>query len=133
MLSLFPQLLFLTPIAIALLRVSLGVFVLIIAWQISERRHALTQPKFPLIGHSPEWLIFGAALAYGVVGGLIIAGAWTQLAALVAALGSIKLFVLSRWYPELRIFPESTYALMTVMALALVAAGAGSYAFDLPL
>jgi hypothetical protein len=132
-LSVFPGLLFLTPLAIALLRVVLGLFVLAIAWQVSDNRHALTNPKFPLIGHAPEWLILIAGSAYGVVGGLLLVGAYTQIAAFVAVLGSIKLLVLSRWYPELRLFPQSTYALLLTIALALVATGAGAFAFDLPL
>jgi uncharacterized membrane protein YphA (DoxX/SURF4 family) len=112
---------------------TLGIFVLAIAWQVSDRRHALTNPKFPLIGHFPEWLILVAGTGYGVIGGLLLVGAYTQVAALVAALGSIKLLVLARWYPELRLFPQSTYVLLLVIALALVAMGAGAYGFDLPL
>ncbi len=133
MLSIFPQFLFLTPVAIALLRVTLGICILIIARHTFETRHAWTRPKFPLVGHAPEWLVLVAAVVYGLVGFLLIVGAYSQVAALIALIGSVKLLVLSRWYPELRCFPESTTLLLGIIALSLVATGAGAYAFDLPL
>lgn len=133
MLSLFPQLLFLTPAAIALLRVVTGAYVLYVAWHISERRSALSHEKYPIIGKAPEWLIVPAAFLYAIVGGLLVVGAWTQIAALGAALGMLKLSILSRSHPSLTVLPVSTYLVLLAVSLALVCTGAGAFAFDLPL
>lgn len=133
MLSLFPQLLFLTPAAIALLRVVLGIYALVIAWHTSAHRHEMTRPKLPLIGHPPEWLVLVGACIYGVIGGLLVLGAWTQLVALFAALGALKLAIFTKWHPEFTTMPRSTYILLIVLGLALTCTGAGAFAFDLPL
>lgn len=133
MLTLFPQLLFLTPLAVALLRVVLGIFVFLIAWQTATRRMEMAQVRLPLIGRAPAWLIWIAACGFAVVGGLLIIGAWTQIAALLAALGSLKLAILSRIYPPYATLSTSTYLLLFVISIALVVTGAGIFAFDLPL
>ncbi len=135
LLSAFPQLLFLAPLAIALLRIVAGLFVLYVAWQIAERRTALSHEKYPVIGKAPEWMLLPAALAYAVAGGLLLIGAWTQIAALISALGMLKLSILSRMraHESLAILPESTYLLLLAISVALVVTGAGAFAFDLPL
>lgn len=135
LLSSFPQLLFLSPLAIALLRIVAALFVLYVSWEIAKRRNALSHEKYPLIGRAPEWMMLPAAMAYAVAGGLLLIGAWTQIAALVAAAGMLKLSLLSRMraHPALAILPESTYLLLLAVCLALVVTGAGALAFDLPL
>lgn len=133
MLAIFPQLLFLTPLAIALLRVVAGIFVFLIAWQTATRRTEMSVVHLPIIGCAPAWLIWVAACGFAVVGGLLIIGAWTQVAALLAALGSLKLAILSRIYPPYATLSTSTYILLFVISLALTVTGAGIFAFDLPL
>ena len=133
MLSIFPQLLFLTPLAIALLRVVAGVYIVTIAWATLGRRRTMSQTSLPLVGHAPEWLIVFASVIFGAVGTLLIAGAWTQAAALVAALGSLKLAIISRLYPSFASISTNTCVLLFFICLALIFTGAGAFAFDLPL
>jgi uncharacterized membrane protein YphA (DoxX/SURF4 family) len=133
MLSLFPQLLFLTPLAITLLRVVAGLLAITIAWQSIEKRHIMSHMRLPIVGHSPEWLIWAACMLYAVIGGLLVVGAWTQIAALLATLAALKMTVVSRVWPQFVAFHTMTYVLLFVISLSLIFMGAGAFAFDLPL
>lgn len=133
MLSIFPQLLFLTPLAIALLRITAGVFAIVIAWQCAEKRHLMAQVRLPLIGRAPEWVIWVACMAYAIIGGLLVVGAWTQVAALLATLAALKLAIISRILPQFSALHTTTYILLSIVSLALVFMGAGALALDLPL
>ncbi len=132
MLSIFPQLFFLTPLAIALLRVAAGVVFLCAAWMLVKGRAELSQITFIVIG-SGSWIPLLAAAVNLGLGVLLVVGFYTQAAAIVGALLSLKALVWHRRYP--RFFPlgGTAYALIAVISLALIATGAGAFAFDLPL
>lgn len=133
MLSLLPQLFAFKLFAIALLRLVAGCYVLYIAWQTADHRAEISHTRMPLIGRAPQWLVWIAAMIYAIAGGLLIIGAWTQIAALVAAAGALKLAIFSRqkhaWSP----LTGHAYILLFVIALSLVFLGPGVLAFDLPL
>lgn len=133
MLSLLPQLFAFKLFAITLLRIVAGCYVLFIAWQTADRRAEISRARVPLLGHAPQWLVWLAAMIYAIVGGLLVIGAWTQIAAIVAAAGALKLAILSRrthpWSP----LSGHAYALLFVITLSLVFLGPGILAFDLPL
>lgn len=133
MLATFPELLFLSPLAIALIRVALGASIVLTAHALFAKHDAYEDIRFPVVGRVPRSLVSLGIIGYATVGGLIILGAWTQPVALLACLGTLKLMVLGRIYPGLALFPRSTLALMCVMALALVFTGSGALALDLPL
>jgi hypothetical protein len=114
MLSLFPELLFLAPLAAFVIRVVSGLMFARIAY-----RHVFT----PTTGMR----ILG--IIEGVVAVLLIAGAYTQPAALIAAL----IITTTLFLPTYRTLPRSTLVLLFVMTLSLVVTGAGPFAFDLPL
>lgn len=114
MLSLFPELLFLSPFAPLVIRAALGAFLLAEGWSQTARHDVYAR----IVGWC-EILIAAALLA----------GAWTQAVALLAALA----LALSLALPRLRAFPKSTIALALAMALTLVVTGPGAFAFDLPL
>jgi uncharacterized membrane protein YphA (DoxX/SURF4 family) len=113
MLSIFPELLFLSPLAALLIRVSVA-----IVFALSASRHIRNAPT--------RTRILGAIEA--VVAILLFFGVYTQVAALVA----IALIVAYFFMLE-RPFPKSTLVLLAVMSMSLVVTGAGPYAFDLPL
>jgi hypothetical protein len=114
MLSLFPNILFLTPLAPFLIRAALAVLVALAAW-----RH--------LSGHDSlikVLSVFEIALAVA-----LISGTWTQAAALLG----IVYMGLALAIPRIRVYPISTILLSLVMFATLVVTGAGAFAFDLPL
>ena len=132
MLSLFPSLLFMAPLGIALLRVVVGLYLVYTAWCFLGEQDEIHATRIPLFGHLPYAVVWFGGLVYGVLGALLIVGAWTQAVALLALVGFIKAWVFDRAYATIRRFPRSTYTLLIVASLVLLVSGAGSFDFDLP-
>ncbi|MBI2612965.1 hypothetical protein HYW59_04145 [Candidatus Kaiserbacteria bacterium] len=114
MLSVFPEILFLSPLAPFLIRVALGVLFASTAWAHIRRTDIASR---------------GLSILEFALAAALLAGAWTQPAAL---LGSI---VAAVWLfqPTSRVYQLSTVLLALVMSLSLIVTGAGAFAFDLPL
>lgn len=114
MLSLFPELLFLSPFAAFLIRISVGA----------------------LLGYAAYRHFSDTALSIRILAGvqaiaaaLMIVGAHTQAVAIFALL----LALTSLATENRRIYPKTTLALAAVMAFTLTITGPGPFAFDLPL
>lgn len=114
MLSLFPELLFLAPLSATLLRAALAVTLAMSAW----RRAATENNLERTIG----LLEVGIAIA-------LVAGAWTQAAAMLAA----ALLAYTLLSPRYRTMPKSTAALALAISVSLLVTGPGAFSFDLPL
>lgn len=114
MLSVFPEILFLSPLAPFLIRLALGgVFV------------------FAASAHmqGPSMLLRAFSVIEIVLAILLIAGAWTQL----AALGALIVITVHIFAPSLRTASLGVALLALPMALSLLVTGGGAFAFDLPL
>ena len=116
MLSLFPEILFLSPFAPLIIRVALALLMLYDGYVLLGRSQ--TQARV-------------AALCSFIVAALFFVGAWTQLAAILFAVAFLVYLIFP--YGPGTSMPRSTIALAIVMALTLVLTGPGAYAFDLPL
>lgn len=114
MLSIFPEILFLSPLAPFLIRVALGLLFASAAWTHLKRQDIASRTL---------------SIVEFVIAAALIVGAWTQPAAL---LGSI---VAAVWLfrPTSRVYARSTVLLALVLSLSLIVTGAGAFAFDLPL
>ena len=117
MLSFFPELLFLSPLAALLIRVAAA-----IVFGRSAYKHLTMDQRV--------WVkLFGVVEA--IIAVLLFVGFLTQPAAL---LGLIAIGVI--FYLEMATKPiltQTTWWLMLVMCLSLLVLGAGPFAFDLPL
>jgi len=114
MLSLFPELLFLSPFAAFVIRLALTA---VFAYSAYTRiPHAQTLLK-----------IFGVIDA--IIAIMLLVGFYTQVAALAGLICTIAWLVKADWNP----YPKSTTALALMMCLCLLVLGAGPFAFDLPL
>ena len=133
MLSFFPQLFFLTPLAVALLRIAVGALFLCMAWRTLQSARAMAQIKLPIIGVPPVWLMQVTGAIIGVVGIALVIGLATQLAAIAGAVIAMKRIGLGRRYDTICPLVHSTNILIFVICIALLCMGAGSLAFDLPL
>ena len=133
MLSTFPSLLLYSFFVPTLLRMVVGVFLLMIAAHNVGKRHIIAGTTLPVLGKPGEWLVWVSVVLTGLVGYLLIAGAYTQLAALGAAVVAIKYLFLPKNLRPLVPFSRSTYVLLFFIALSLLVLGAGADAFDLPL
>lgn len=111
MLSVFPELLFLSLFAPLIFRIALAVLFGLASWNhFREKGIALSAAE--------------ALLAI-----LLLIGAWTQLASL-GACALIALYLLS---PRFAPYARSTVWLMLPVTFSLLITGAGAFAFDLPL
>ncbi len=133
MLSVFP-IMFLSLFAHALLRLCLGGAFLYLG-----ARHLRKEQKALEVGFRAHWphLTFFSSWYLGIVeiliGSMLVLGVSTQIAALVAALLSIKMLVLRRTLPHPAIPEPLFYFLALGASLSLFITGAGVFAFDLPL
>ena len=132
MLSLFPQLLFLAPFSATILRVAAGIAFLLLAWVHINKREELSRVDFFFIGHG-AWIPVFATIVELTIATALLAGIYTQLAALFGALVALKSFVWKPRFNELFPLSQSTSALLFAICLSLVFTGAGVFAFDLPL
>lgn len=114
MLSLFPELLFLAPVAVAILRLTLAGYIGYAAW-----RHVAESGAVIRI----------LAIVEAAVAAALIAGFRVQAAAILAALLVAGMMAA----PHLRRYPMSALVLLLLLSLSLVVMGAGAFAFDLPL
>ncbi|MBI5645107.1 hypothetical protein HY970_03340 [Candidatus Kaiserbacteria bacterium] len=114
MLSLFPEILFLSPFSAFLIRLALAGIFANAAWRHVREADITTR---------------GSAVLEIAVATALFVGAWTQLTAIVG----LVLIGLHIAIPQLRTTARGTALLMIVLCLSLLVTGAGAFAFDLPL
>lgn len=132
MLSLFPQILFLAPLGTMLLRVSVALAFLYIAYVQFKRRKEIGQIKFPIVGSGTFWADI-SAVVIAALGIALLIGYATQLVALLGLITSIKHGVFARRYPRAVPLCRLEYFFMAIICISLIFSGAGAFAFDLPL
>ncbi|QQG38002.1 MAG: hypothetical protein HYS26_00395 [Candidatus Kaiserbacteria bacterium] len=114
MLSVFPEILYLSPFAPFLIRVALAVVFGYAAWQHLQRNDM------------PSRVLAVGEIAVAIA---FVAGWWTQPAAILATIvGAIWFF-----QPTSRVYALSTILLSILLPFTLLITGAGALAFDLPL
>lgn len=133
MLNPFPGLLDFGILAPMLIRIAIGAALFYVAIHHYRSKQEIKIALSPLIGKlsgSAAYIWAGAEILVGV---LLIVGAWTQYAAIVASIMAIKSLMLRKQNTALLPLSHSTYLLLLVMSLSLLVSGAGGFAFDLPL
>ena len=132
MFSLFPDLFFLSPLAVALLRIAAGVVFLTIAWDHFSRREQLGEMYFIVVGKG-QWIPLVAAIVELVTGLGLVLGIYTQVAAILGAIGALKSLIWKHRYSTFIPLSHTSSALLLAICLSLIFTGAGAFAFDLPL
>lgn len=137
MLSLFPDFIYL-GVAFSPLVIRLCVAVALIGLARHHLRHKDSLAK--LVSEFAPWLSPHASLAARLSPAITIAvavclflGLFTQGAAVLAAIAAVKVIYFKKKYPDIAPESRSFYVLVLVLSLLLVFAGAGPFAFDLPL
>ena len=133
MFSLFPDILFLTPVAVAFLRIVTGLYFAYIAYRLYVTRNKIAGLKVPVVGHMRLWMVLFSSLATLATGVLLIVGAWTQGAAIVALAIVLKHLAGARRYAQILPLSSGTYALLAALSFALIFTGAGLFGIDWPL
>jgi uncharacterized membrane protein YphA (DoxX/SURF4 family) len=132
MLNPFPDLLVLGFFAPTLVRVAVAAVFIYAGISHWKQREAIGRMRFPIIG-SGEWVAWGSILFHLGVGAALLFGYYTQIAALLGLIGSLKALAFRSHYPHVFIYNRATYVLLAAVCLSLMLSGAGALAFDLPL
>lgn len=132
MLTPFPDLLVLGFFAPTLLRVAVALVFFYGAWAQYSRFAELSELPLPLVGRSST-LIWLSIAAHALIGLMLFTGYYTQIAALLGILGSIKGLVWAGRYPRLFPLCRVDYVFVLVICLSLMVSGAGALAYDLHL
>ena len=131
--SLFPELLNYQYFAITLIRVAAALAFLYMAYRYAFERGEIERARFWPVVHIPAWLtLFGSFVVF-VVAVLLFIGLYTQAAAIVGMVLSLKDVVFANKYPRIMPLSAGAGVLLFVMCLSLLLSGAGAFAFDLPL
>jgi hypothetical protein len=132
MLNTFPHLLVLGFFAPTLLRIAISTVLFYGAYLVYKNRASAAKEVLPILGKI-VWAGTLTALAYGAIGILLLVGAYTQIAAILGAIVSVKGLLFCRRFISLFPYSRSTYTLLFIISLSLIVSGAGALAFDLPL
>jgi len=132
MLSLFPQILFLSPLSATLLRITAGLVFAYLAYFHFSNKRAAAEELSTLIGGAGAILIL-YCLIEALIALFLIIGLWTQAAALLGFVIAAKVLLIRRSLKELKPLSQLSYALLAVICLSILVTGAGPFAFDLPL
>lgn len=132
--SVFPGLFFLTPFSATLLRIVAAYAFLYMANSMVQTREKIANLRdIPLVGSMSPWMIWVSATITAIVGALLAIGLYTQVAAILGLIISLKHCLGMYWYPSIMPLSRGTYALLFVICISLLITGAGQIAFDLPL
>jgi uncharacterized membrane protein YphA (DoxX/SURF4 family) len=83
-----------------------------------------------VFGRNIVWYYIAAEVIIGV---MLIIGLYTQIAALLALIGAIKLIYFRNRFPSLSEKPVAYHLLVIAVSASLMLSGAGAIAVDLPL
>lgn len=115
-----------------LLRVAVAIAFLYGAYAQFHRFDELSRVRLPLVGGG-AWIITCSIFIHAIVGGMLLLGYYTQIAALVGAVGALKGIAYAKRYPRLFVFCRLEYFYIAVICLSLLLTGAGALAFDIRL
>lgn len=134
MLNPFPDLLAFGLAAPLILRLTLGAIFVDFGWKKLFQDRTAKGAFFELLRLSPGTLY---AIAMGILelvaGLLLIAGLFTQIAALLTLLISSAACYLKGRYPDQLTNSKNFFFILSIISLSLLFSGAGFFAFDLPL
>ncbi len=136
MINPFPTV-FLALIAYAILRVFIGAALLTLGLKhFRHSRPELTRiiaTRFPFLSRLAGLIAWKYGVAEILIGLMFIAGFFTQIAAIIAAILSIKMLVFRKTftYP---LVPTPVFWFLTLgISISLFITGAGIFAFDIPI
>lgn len=116
-----------------IIRVALGSALLYLGIEHYRGRVAIAELLNPLMGKAARSVGAILGLIEALCGGVLIFGAWTQIAALLACALTLKPLLLRSHLRGLSPYTPGMYMLLFIMALSLTVSGAGVFAFDIPL
>ena len=136
MVNLFPVL-YLAILGNAILRIFLGlIFVYLGFSHLGKNRATLTDTlttQFPLFGRYARFMAMKLALVELIIGGMIVVGAYTQIAVLAGMVISLKMLIFRKKLAYPLVPPPTFWILVFAACASLFFTGAGAFAFDFPI
>jgi len=135
MLSIFPDLLIYNLLGITIIRITLGLFGVYLAFKILSKRNEVvdfvTSIKFPLaiFAKASPWILI---MLFIFSGGMMIIGLYTQIACIVLAYLFIKMLYLDIMIKNFSGNNTVFYIVMIIISLSLLFLGPGTFSYDLP-
>lgn len=130
----FPELLIFNLLAPTILRITLGVFIILLGYSKLKKDTKGVSNFFETLGFKPaKHYVKTLAIVEIIMGIALFVGFLTQIAALVVAIITFVSFIVTVRHPETGLKKSSEYALFFVISISLVLSGAGLIAIDLPL
>lgn len=136
MVNLFPVL-FLAILGNAFLRLFLGLIFVYLGFTHFGKHKALListiTAQFPAFARIAPFIALKLALVELIIGAMIVVGAYTQVAALVGMILSLKMLIFRRRLTYPLVPPSSFWLLVFAACVSLFFTGAGAFAFDFPI
>jgi uncharacterized membrane protein YphA (DoxX/SURF4 family) len=132
MLNVFPELLVYQLLAPTLLRMAVVLVFAYLAYRHFEHREDISKTRFPVVGQG-MWIVWLTIIIEVATAAALFFGYYTQVAAILGAIGAIKHIVWRGKFPNFFWLTRSAAFLLLVICLSLLLTGAGAFAFDLPL
>ena len=135
MLSIFPDLLIYNFLGVTIIRVTLGLLGVYLAFKVLSKRNQLVDYvasiKLPLaiFAAISPWILF---VLFIISGGLMIVGLYTQIACIVMAYLFIKMLFIDIFVKDFSGNSTVFYVGLIVISLSLLFLGPGTFAYDLP-
>ena len=134
MLNPFPGLLTFRLLGPMLIRIALGVYFIFFGWNKFKKEDSTLIEFFDSLSLKPASnYLKGLATIEIFVGVCLIIGLATQIVAIISAIVSFVMFVISLRSENNRLEKPSFYALLFILGISLVFTGAGFALVDLPL
>jgi uncharacterized membrane protein YphA (DoxX/SURF4 family) len=120
-------------LAYFLLRVCVGITLLYLGKKHIQHYKVLVQTTtWPLFKHS-QFPIVTLIISEIIIGTMFVFGAFTQYAALLLIILSLKMLVWRNRFTHISIPQRITYILLIAISVSLLITGAGAFAVDLPI
>ncbi len=133
MLNTFPYLLSYSSFAPFLLRLTVGIYMLIFAYENLEDKWVERFQLFKVASLKPEWFFILLVATIELTGGvLLVAGAICQITSISLAVLMLVTIFIKYKKPELLSRNINTYILIFIILISLIFTGAGNVAGDYP-
>lgn len=130
----FPELLTFSSLAPTLLRITLGIFIILLGVNKIKKPHKGIVDFFEALSFKPSnYYIKILSIVEIVMGIALFVGFLTQIAALIVAIITFVSLLITIRHPEAGLEKASLYTLFFIISISLVLTGAGLLAIDLPL
>jgi uncharacterized membrane protein YphA (DoxX/SURF4 family) len=124
---------FMAPLAYLMLRMCLGIILIRFGCLHIQHRHSLKEVFSLRLFPFGSFFVWYLGIVEIVLGSMLMLGLFTQLAALLTMLLSLKFIIMHKRFSHQLIPSRIVFVLMGIISVSLFITGAGAFAIDLPI